>query len=120
MAVVDSAIVFLVSLGIGALGIHLGAILIQGESNYVNAIITALIGAIIWSLVGSSIGVIPLLGPILTLLAWLAVINWRYPGGWLSASAIALTAWIAVFVILYILATLQIGSFGAIGVPVST
>lgn len=120
MALVDSIIVFLVSLGIGALGIHLGALFIQGGSNYSHAIVTALIGAIIWSIVSSLFGIIPLLGPLLTLIAWVGVINWRYPGGWIDAASIALIAWFAVLAILYILSLFQIGNFGAIGVPISS
>lgn len=117
MALLESLIVFLVSLGIGALGIHLGAILVQGESDYMNAIITAFIGSIIWSVVGFFLGVIPLLGPLITFIAWLGVVNWRYSGGWIDAASIALVAWISVIIVLYILATLDITTFEAIGVP---
>lgn len=120
MALVDSIIVFLVGLGIGALGIHLGALFVRGESDYGSAIITALIGAIVWSVVGFFFGIIPLLGPILTFIAWLGVIKWRYSGGWIDAAGIALVAWISVLVILYVLAALGLGAFEAIGVPGTT
>lgn len=117
MALLESLIVFLVSLGIGALGIHLGAMFVQGESDYRNAIITAFIGALVWSIMGFFFGWIPLLGPILTFIAWLGVVNWRYSGGWVDAVSIALIAWISVAVILYILAVLGITTFEAVGVP---
>jgi len=45
------------------------------------------------------------------------VINWRYPGGWGTAAAIGLIAWLAALVILLVLnAVLGLG-VGAFGVP---
>ncbi|WP_135820134.1 hypothetical protein [Halostella litorea] len=117
MALVDSLIVFAVSLLIGALGIYVGGRAVADVDDYTYAIVTALIGAVVWGVVGFFVGWIPLLGPILTLLAYLAVINWRYPGGWLDAALIALIAWVAVLVVLYVLALLELTTFGAVGVP---
>ncbi len=115
--VVNSLVVFVVSLLIGALGIYVGARVIVDTDDYTYAIITALIGAIVWALVGFFVGWIPLLGPILVLIAYLAVVNWRYPGGWVEAIAITLIAWISVLVVLYILAIIGITGFEAAGVP---
>jgi len=117
MALVDSIVVFVVSLLVGALGIYVGARVMTGYDDYTYAIVTALLGAIIWSVVGFLVGWIPLLGPILTLLAYLALINYRYPGGWGRAALISLVAWIATFAVLYVLAVAGIGSLGAVGVP---
>lgn len=117
MAFVDSVIVFVVSLLVGALGIYLGARVITDYDDYTYAIVTALIGAIIWGVVGFFFGWIPLLGPLLVFVAYVAVINWRYPGGWVNAILISLVAWIASLVVLYVLALVGIGGFGAIGVP---
>lgn len=117
MAFVDSILVFLVSLGIGALGLHIGALFIVGESDYRNAIVTAILGAFIWSIVGFFFGWIPLLGPGLTFIAWLGVIKGRYPGDWMEAAAIAFVAWISVLAVLYVLAAFGLGSFEAIGMP---
>ena len=117
MALVDSIIVFVVSLLIGALGIYVGGRIVTDHDDYTYAIVTALIGAIIWAIVGFLFGWIPLLGPLLVLIAYVAVINFRYPGGWGDAVVIALIAWIASFVVLYILALLGIGAFEAVGVP---
>lgn len=47
MAFVDSLVVFVVSLLVGALGIYLGARVITDYDDYTYAIVTALIGAII-------------------------------------------------------------------------
>ena len=117
MALVDSLIVFVVSLLIGSLGIYVGARVVTGREDYTYGIVTALLGAIIWGVVGFLFGWIPLLGPILVLLAYVAVINYRYPGGWGSAILVAFVAWLTVLVVLYALAFVGIGTFDAVGVP---
>ncbi len=90
--VVASAVVFLASLLIGALGIYLGARIIVGAGNYDHALVTALIGAVVWAVVGFFVGWIPLLGPALALLAYITVINFQYPGDWTAAAMIGLVA----------------------------
>lgn len=121
MALIDSIIVFVVSLLVGALGIYIGARIIVDYDDFTDAIITALIGAIVWLIVTFLVAWIPLLGgllaTILALIAYVAVINWRYPGGWVSAILIALVAWIASLVVLWILSLIGIGGFDAFGVP---
>jgi len=117
MALVDSLVVFVVSLLVGALGIYVGARVVTGREDYTYAIVTALLGAIIWGIVGFLFGWIPLLGPLLVLVAYVAVINYRYPGGWGDAILIAFVAWLTVLVVLYVLAFLGIATFDAVGVP---
>lgn len=117
MGVIDSLIVFIVSLLIGALGIYVGARITTDTDDYSHALVTALIGAIVWVIISFFFGWIPFLGPILALLAYIAIINWRYPGGWVSAITIALIAWAAAFIILYVLSMLGITTFEAMGVP---
>ena len=114
---IDSLVVFVVSLLIGALGIHLGASVIVDVSDYTYAVVTALIGAIVWSVVGFFFGWIPFLGPAIVLLAYLAIIKRRYPGGWIDAIGITLVAWIAVVVVLSLLALAEVTTFDAVGVP---
>ena len=114
---IESIIVFGVSLLIGALGIYLGAKVIVDAEDYTYAIITALIGAVVWAVVGFFFGWIPLLGPLLVFVAYLAVINARYPGGWVDAAAITIVAWLSVLVVLYVLAILGVTGFDAVGVP---
>ncbi|MEY7850834.1 hypothetical protein AB7C87_16720 [Natrarchaeobius sp. A-rgal3] len=114
---IDSLIVFVVSLLIGALGIFVGAKLIVDAEDYTYAIITALIGAIVWGIVGFFFGWIPLLGPLLVFVAYLAVVNARYPGGWVDAAAITIVAWLSVLVVLYVLALVGVTGFDAVGVP---
>ena len=114
---VASVVVFLVSLLIGALGIYIGARAIVGRTAYDHAIVTALIGSIVWAIVGFFVGWIPLVGPLIALLAYVAVINWRYPGDWTAAAMIGLVAWVSVLIVLSVLAAVGITSFGAVGVP---
>lgn len=117
MALVDSLVVFVVSLLVGALGIYVGARVIVDREDYRYAVVTALLGAVIWAVVGFLVGWIPFLGPLLVLAAYVAVINYRYPGGWGNAILIALVAWVASLVVLYVLALLGVGTFEAVGVP---
>ena len=117
MGIVESLIVFVVSLLIGALGIYIGARVITGRDDYSYAVVTALIASIIWVIVAFFVGWIPLLGPLLALLAYVAIINMRYPGDWLNAIGIALVAWLSSIVVLYALAVFGVTSFDAVGVP---
>ena len=116
MALLDSLTVFFVGLLIGGSGIYVGGLLITGKKDYSYAVITALIGAIIWSITGFLLGGIPVLGPILVLLAWIWIIKARYPGGWLNAVMIGLIAWATVLVVLSILASFGVGDFSAVGI----
>lgn len=117
MALVDSLVVFTVSLLIGALGIYAGARVVTDRDDYTYAIVTALIGAIVWGVLGFLVGWIPLLGPLVVLLAYVTVINLRYPGGYLRALAISLVAWVAALAVLVVLAAAGITTFEAVGVP---
>ncbi|MXV61086.1 hypothetical protein GS429_03230 [Natronorubrum sp. JWXQ-INN-674] len=114
---IDSLVVFAVSLLIGAIGIYAGARVIVDAEDYTYAVVTALIGAIVWGIVGFFFGWIPLLGPLLVFIAYLAVINSRYPGGWVDAAAITIVAWLSVLVVLYVLAIVGVTGFDAVGVP---
>jgi hypothetical protein len=117
MAIVDSVVVLLVSLLIGGLGIHVGAAVVAGARDYGHAVVTAAVGAIVWAVVGGLLGGIPLVGPALTLLAYLLVIRLRYRTGWVSAGGIALVAWLSALVVLYVLATVGVTTFEAVNVP---
>lgn len=117
-SIVGSVLVFIVNLLIGAVGIHIGArLIVDKDVGYRRAVFTALIGAIVWAVVAFFFGWIPLLGPILALIAWIGVINWRYPGGWVAATTIAIVAWIIAALVLYALASLGLFEFSALGIP---
>lgn len=113
--VLSSVVVFVVNLLIGAIGIYVGAKVIADVEDYTYAIGTALIAGILWAIIEF---VVPLIGGILALIAYLWVINRRYPGGWIEAILIALIAWISVVVVFVILSFLGFGAdLGAFGVP---
>lgn len=116
MALVDSLIVFVVSLLIGALGIYVGGRVLTDRASYTHAIVTALVASLVWVIVAFFVGWIPFLGPLLALLAYIGVINLQYPGGWLRAGGIALVAWLASLVVLYALAVAGLTAFEAVGV----
>ena len=116
-SIVSGVLVFIVSLLVGTVAIALGAqVLVDRDTGFRRAAVTALIGALVYSLVGVFLGWIPLLGPILMLVAWVGVINWQYPGGWGTALGIAFVAWLVAVLILYGLALVGI-SADAFGIP---
>ena len=118
MPLIDSIVIFLVSLILGTIGIYAGVSLVADrEVSYRNAAITALLGALAWGIVSFFTGFIPILGALLALIVWVGVINWRYPGGWITAAGIGFVAWLVVFVVVYVLATLGLITPDALGVP---
>ena len=117
MAIIDQVIVFVVSALIGGLGIYVGAALLAGARSYEHAVWTALVGALVWVVVDALFGWLGVVGWVLALLAYLAVIKWRYRGGWVTAAGIALVGWLAAAVVLSLLATLGYGGFSATGIP---
>lgn len=117
-AIISAVFVFLVSLLIGTAAIHLGAqVMIDRDTGFLRAAVTALIGAIVYTLIGFFLGWIPFLGPLLMLIAWIGIINLQYPGGWGTAIGIGLIAWIVAILILFALNTLGIITPEALGVP---
>lgn len=112
-AFIGSLIAFVIALLIGGLAIYISARLVVDVDDYSHAVITALVGAIAWALTSW----IPLIGPIIALIVWIAVIKWRYPGGWVNAAIIGVVAWLAAIVILWVVNTLFSLGLGAFGVP---
>ncbi len=121
VALLNFVIGFVVSLLVGAFGIYVGARVIADRNDYEYAILTALVGAFVWWLVAGLFSLVPivggLVGSVLGLLAWVYVINARYPGGWGSAIGIALVAYVTVWVVLVLLNTVDLLASGALGVP---
>ncbi|AFO55307.1 MULTISPECIES: hypothetical protein [unclassified Natrinema] len=113
VSVIGSFVAFLVALLVGGLAIFASARLIVGVDDYSHAVVTAILGAVAWGVTSW----IPLLGPILALIAWVWVINWRYPGGWGTAAAIGVIAWFAALGILFVLNVVFRLGVGAFGVP---
>ncbi|WP_339104953.1 hypothetical protein [Haloterrigena salinisoli] len=118
MAVIDSAIIFVLSLLVGTVAILAGArVILDRDASAFNAALTALIGAAVWALTSYFVGWIPLLGVLVMLVAWVGVINWRYPGGWGTAAAIGIIAWVVAVAIVYAASILGIVTPEALGIP---
>lgn len=115
-SLVSALVLFVVSLLVGGFGIYVGGRIVADVDDYSHAVVTALIGAVVWAIVAFFVGWIPLLGPILVFLAYLWVINTRYPGGWVNALLITLVAWVTLVVVLAIAEFFGAG-LHAFGVP---
>ncbi|MEF8780595.1 MAG: hypothetical protein V5A46_07935 [Haloferacaceae archaeon] len=110
---VGSFVAFVIALLVGGLAIYVSARFVVDVDDYSHAVITAVLGAIGWALTAW----IPLVGPIIALLVWVWVINWRYPGGWVTAGVIGGLAWIAALVILFVVNSVLRLGIGAFGIP---
>lgn len=117
MGLTDSIVTFVVGLVVGTLGIHLGAIIILGQSTIQTAAFTAIGGAVVWFLASHFFGWVPLLGIVLTFIVWLGFVNGQYPGGLTDAAKIAGIAWVSSVMADYILKFIGIRKAHAIGVP---
>lgn len=113
----NSVIAFLASLVAGTAGIYTGALIVLGSANIMTAIIASLVGAIVWGLTSYFLGWIPLIGSLITFVAWLGAINWFFAGGWLVAAQIAIFAWIISLLVTYIISAAGITNTNALGVP---
>ncbi|KOX96863.1 hypothetical protein [Halorubrum tropicale] len=111
--VLGAIVSFVVALLVGGLGIYVSGRIVAGVDDYSHAVVTALLGALAWAL-GS---LIPLIGPVVALVAWVWVINWRYPGGWRDAAVIGLVAWAAALVVIAVLNGVLGLGISAFGVP---
>lgn len=110
---IGAIVTFVIALLIGGLAIYISARLVVDVDDYSHAVITAMLGAIGWALTSW----IPFIGPLIALIVWVWVINWRYPGGWVKATIIGGGAWIAALIILFVVnSVLQLG-IGAFGIP---
>ena len=115
-----SLLVLAVSLLVGGLAIHIGAKFAFASREYSDAVLTALIGAVAWTIVDialASVGIGGLLASVVGLLVWISVVRWQYGVGWIRASIVGIGAWLSALVVLTVLAILGIGNVDAIGVP---
>ena len=113
----DQVVVFVASLVIGAFGIHVGAMVVTGEDEFGKALLTALVAAIVWSVASFFLGDVPYVGPLLTLLAYVAVVKWQYSASWLESGGVAVLAWIVGLGVLTLLSVVGVGSLEAVGIP---
>jgi heme/copper-type cytochrome/quinol oxidase subunit 2 len=109
---------FVASLIVVSIATYASTAVLTEESSYVHSFGTALLTSIVWfGVTYFTGGTFVIAGPVLAIVAYIAVVNWRYPGGWIRAGAITIVTWIGTFVILYALAALGFSSFQALGVP---
>jgi hypothetical protein len=113
LGVEDRLLTFAVSLLVGGVAIHAGALVVSDARGYGHAVLTALVGAVVWTLLEP----VPLVGGLLATVAWVGVVKWRYRGGWLRAVGVGVAAWAVAVVVLAALDLLGIGSMSALGVP---
>lgn len=114
MSVLSSLVTFLASLLVGGLAIFVAASIVTGKRSYEHAVVTALVGAIVWGITDAFLGWLPLIGDLLPLVAWVWAVRWRYRESWITAGIIGLLAWVAAVLLLSVLGILGIG---AVGVP---
>lgn len=117
MGLYNSVIKLIVGLVVGTLGIHVGALVILGESTLATAASTAVGGAVVWFLASHFFGWLPLLGLILTFIVWLGFINGQYPGGLETTAKIAGIAWAASIAADQLLKILGFRNPDAVGIP---
>ena len=110
---VGSIVAFIIALLVGGLAIYVSASVVADVQDYSHAVVTAVLGAIGWAIFSW----IPLVGTLLALIAWVGVINWRYPGGWKNAAIIGVVAWLSALVILFVVNAVFGLGIGAFGVP---
>lgn len=111
--ILGSGVAFVIALLVGGLAIYVSARFVVDVKDYSHAVITAVLGAIGWALTAW----IPLFGPVIALVVWVAVINWRYPGGWVKATIIGVGAWLSALVILLVVNSVFRLGIGAFGIP---
>ena len=109
----DRLLTFAVSLLVGGGALHVGTHVVSDAQDYAHAVLTALLGALVWAVLEP----VPLLGELLAIAAWIGVVRWRYQLGWWHSAGVAVVAWMAAVVILAALELLGIGQISALGVP---
>nr|WP_305794472.1 hypothetical protein [Halomarina rubra] len=103
---------------VGTGAIHLGALLVVDvDTGYGRAALTALLGALAWAAILFFLPAVPVLAPLLGLVVWVTLINWLYPGNWVTAAAIGVVAWFVAVVLLWVLASAGLVGVEALGVP---
>ena len=104
---------FVVSLLVGGLALAVGERLVVGDADLRGATVTAAIGAVAWAIVDG----VPLLGPVLALGVWLAILHWRFDAGWFGTAVIGGVAWITAIVAVALGSALGLPLEEAIGIP---
>lgn len=98
---------------VGGFALFVSSRFLADVKGYDHAVLTAIIGALAWALLSP----IPLLGPVIALVGWIAILKWRYPVGWLRAGAVGAAAWATAVVVVAALQLVGLDTVSAIGVP---
>lgn len=98
---------------VGGFALFVSSRFLADVNGYDHAVLTAIIGALVWALLAP----IPLLGSVIALVGWIAILKWRYPVGWLRAGAVGAAAWATAVVVVAALQLVGIDAVSAIGVP---
>lgn len=104
---------FALGLLVGGFALFLSSRFLADLNGYDHAVLTAILGALVWALLSP----IPLLGPVVALVGWIAILKWRYPVGWLRAGALGAAAWATAVVVVALLQLVGIEAVSAVGVP---
>ena len=118
----QAVVTFIASLIVGTVATYVATSTLLDESGIVHSFVTALIASLVWVGItyvtsGTSFALVPFVGPILALVAYVVVIDLRYPGTLVRATGISVLTWGIDFVILYVLALLGVSSFALVGIP---
>lgn len=103
----------LLGLLVGGLALFVAGRFVAEGRGYDHAVLTAALGALAWAFLSP----IPLVGSAVALVAWVAVLKWRYPVGWPRAAAVGAAAWVVAVVVVAALGLLGVPVTGAVGVP---
>lgn len=104
--VLETIIGFLISLVISAIIIYVATKLFGETEGFGTAILTALIGAVIFSLASYLLGA-GLLAALIGGLAWLIALGSMYNMGWLKSFVVAVIIWIFAAIVSWILPTVS-------------
>lgn len=106
-----------VGLLLGGAALHVAAVAVYHDDSRTptvdRAIVTALLGAAVWSLLAS----VPYVGVALALAGWLGVVHLRYPGRLERTGVVAVLAVAGATVVALVLATVGADVVAVMGVP---
>jgi hypothetical protein len=120
----DAVVGFVASMIIGTVATYLATGILLGEGSIGHSFVTALIASAVW--IGATYfisgyvafsGWALALGPLLGLIAYIVVIDLRYPGSIVTATGVSVLTWVIDFALLYALAVLGFQAFEIVGVP---
>lgn len=98
---------------VGGFALFLSSRYLAELHSYDHAVLTAIIGALTWSLLSP----IQFLGPVIALFGWVSILKWRYPVDWLHAGALGAGAWVTAMVVVAGLQLVGVETATAVGVP---